>query len=245
MAKYKYKGISIPKWGNDTEENEDSILVPVEVDNKFIRCAISDGATESSFSKEWSTLLVNSFIKRSFDKSKLRTTIKNLSGIWQKKVYSKNLPWYAHQKLETGAFATFIGLTINLKEKICRCVAIGDSTMFLIRENKLVFSFPITSSEEFGNTPMLFATNDRYQTDFACSVGYANVKANAGDIIVLASDAIAEWLFKKLENDRLSCFTIKNIMENNLEDFETWLANERQSGNIKNDDTTILFIKFE
>ncbi len=48
------------------------------------------------------------------------------------------LPWYAEQKAETGAFATFLGLTINREESIYNVVAIGDCTLFQIRNDESI-----------------------------------------------------------------------------------------------------------
>jgi serine/threonine protein phosphatase PrpC len=243
MLKYKFKSFSVAKLGNNEEENEDSVLLPDTNDKEFVNAAISDGATESSFSKEWSKLLVEHYTYRSFSKDNLPETIKQIAGCWSKVTSSKDLLWYAQQKLETGAFATFIGLTINCKEKILECVAIGDSTMFLIRKDRLLFSFPITSSQQFGNTPKLFATNNKYQTEFENSVEYAKVHVEAGDLIVLASDAIAEWICKKIEKNNTYYRTIKKLMDKPIVEFDSWLNVERHSGKIKNDDTTILLIK--
>ncbi len=57
MLKCNFKSITTPKLGNAVDENEDNILEPSKSEILFdtlIKFAISDGATESSFSKEWS-----------------------------------------------------------------------------------------------------------------------------------------------------------------------------------------------
>ncbi len=71
------------------------------------------------------------------------------------------LPWYAEQKVETGAFATFLGLTIDKGENSFEIIAVGDCTFFQISNNELKFSFPIQSIEDFGNTPNLISTNQK------------------------------------------------------------------------------------
>ena len=57
MLKCNFKSITTQKFGNSIDENEDNILEPSELEinsDTLLKFAVSDGATESSFSKEWS-----------------------------------------------------------------------------------------------------------------------------------------------------------------------------------------------
>ncbi len=169
MLKCSIKSITRPKFGYSIDENEDNLLVPSESEIEsanLVRFAISDGATESSFSKEWSDLLVNSYRDKLFDKDNLPETLKVISETWQSMTTDIELPWYAQQKLEIGAFATFLGLTINREEHTFETVAIGDCTLFQIRNDETFLTFPVTSINEFGNTPNLISTNQLFQTKF-------------------------------------------------------------------------------
>src|SRR3954462_5687151 len=104
MLKCTIRSFTTPKFGNSVDENEDSILIPNKTEDILLRFAISDGATESSFSKEWAELLVKGYKDKSFDKHDLPETIKQISKSWKILTWSKDLAWYAQQKLETGAF---------------------------------------------------------------------------------------------------------------------------------------------
>lgn len=250
MLKCSYKHISIAKVGNSANENEDNVLVPSisELDSEpIIKFAIADGATESSFSKEWSDLLVSCYKDKPFDLTNLPLTINAISEAWQSTTSAIELPWYAQQKLENGAFATFLGLTLNLEEQTFEAVSIGDCTLFQVRDNELISSFPITSFKDFGNTPSLFATNPRFQTDFEKSVKYLNGQTKSGDLLILASDALAMWIFKRLnEGERpwLSLLTLLNY-EDYQTDFSNWTFNKIKENEMKNDDISVVLINIE
>lgn len=250
MLKCSYKYISIAKVGNSVNENEDNILVPSlsELESEpVIKFAISDGATESSFSKEWSDLLVSCYKDKPFDIANLPLTINAISETWQSITSAIELPWYAQQKLENGAFATFLGVTLNLEEQTFESVSIGDCTLFQVRNNELICSFPVTSFEEFGNTPSLFATNSKFQTDYEKSVKYLNSRAISGDLLILASDALAMWLFKRLnEGERpwLSLLTLLTY-EDYQTDFSNWTFNKIKENEMKNDDISVVLINIE
>lgn len=248
MLKCTYRSITKPKFGNSIDENEDNLLEPskseIESDT-LVKFAIADGATESSFSKEWSDLLVSSYKNSRFDKEHFSETIKIVSESWQTLATANVLPWYAEQKAETGAFATFLGLTINREESKFETVAIGDCTLFHVRNDEVIFTFPVATIEEFGNTPNLIASNQNYQTDFEKTVAYGNGSIEPKDLILLATDALAAWIFKQKDAGEKPWNHLQNILENYKNDFEAWLNNQRQANEIKNDDVTLIITKFE
>lgn len=249
MLQCHFKSISLPKFGNSADENEDNILEPgkseVESD-MLIRFAISDGATESSFSKEWSDLLVSGYKDKPFDKNHLSETIKSISETWQSTVNAIDLPWYAQQKAENGAFATLLGLTINREESSFEVIAIGDCTLFQIRNEELYFLFPVSSPEDFNNTPDLIATNEKYQTDFGKNALYQSGNILPGDIILLATDALAAWILKqKNRSQKVKKKLVDQFEKQDEHALKEWLNKKRATGSIKNDDVTLLMIKFE
>lgn len=248
MLKCDFKSLTTQKFGNSINENEDNILEPSKSEIEFdtlIKFAVSDGATESSFSKEWSDLLVSAYKDKSFDISLLPDTLKAISFSWQSMANAIELPWYAEQKAETGAFATFLGLTINREESLYNVVAIGDCTLFQIRNNEAILTFPITTIEEFGNTPNLFSSNPKYQTEIEKTVTYYNGSIQPNDLIVIATDALAAWIFKEKDAIEKPWNHLLSILNQSREDFEIWLNNQRKANEIKNDDVTLIIINFE
>lgn len=244
MLHFKSKSVSKPKSGNTDEENEDNILEPVE-SGKILKLAISDGATESSFSKEWSSLLVNGFNTEPFTKDNFTQSINRISEEWLAKTSSVDLPWYAQQKAELGSFATFLGLTVNLQKKEIEAIAVGDCTLFLIRKDKLAFSFPIQSYEQFGNTPTLISSNEKYRTDLSSMIEHKRDKVKSKDVLLIATDAIAAWIFKELEAEHEPWTLLSNFYNEDFKNFDEWLSSVRGSGEMKNDDVTLMIVKFD
>lgn len=248
MLKCSFRSITTQKLGNSIDENEDNILEPSKSEIEFdtlVRFAVSDGATESSFSKEWSDLLASAYKDKSFEIDCLTDTLNAASFSWQSMATAIQLPWYAEQKAENGAFATFLGLTINREENIYNTVAIGDCTLFQIRNDETIFTFPVTTIEEFGNTPNLFASNKKYQTDLEKTVRYYYGSIQSNDLIVIATDALAAWIFKGKDVIEKPWNQLSNILNQGVGDFEIWLNNQRKANEIKNDDVTLIIIKFE
>lgn len=250
MLRCSYISISQPKIGNSKDENEDSVLVPSfsELESDVvIKFAISDGATEASFSKEWSNLLVRYYKSYPFDFANLPATISTISEEWQLLISGKELPWYVQEKLQYGAFATFLGMTLNLEKQTFEAVSIGDCNLFLVRNNRLKRSFPNTSFKDFGNTPALFATNPRFQADFKESVKYLNAEIESGDLLILATDALSFWILKRLSencNPWLSLAILLNS-KNYVEDFKIWIFDKISEREIKNDDISVVLINIE
>ncbi|MCS6905789.1 MAG: protein phosphatase 2C domain-containing protein [Bacteroidia bacterium] len=244
MLCYKHKYISIAKQGNKDEENEDNILVPTpaELNNEeVLKYAIADGATESSFSKEWSDLLVCCYKEKSFERAHVRDTIKHISEMWYAKVRSKELPWYAAQKAELGAFATFLGITICMPTQTYQAVAAGDCMLFHIRENNLFFSFP--NVEEFNNQPSLISSNLQYHRNLEETFVYFQGSILPGDTLILATDALSHWLYQKQsQKPWLALYLLLNS-PNYEQDFKDWLKDKIASKEIKNDDVSLIFIE--
>jgi hypothetical protein len=248
MLKCNFKSITTQKSGNSIDENEDNILEPSKSEIEFetlVKFAISDGATESSFSREWSDLLVSAYKDKPFDKAHLSETVNAISFLWQSMANAIELPWYAEQKAETGAFATFLGLTINREENIFDSVAIGDCNLFQIRNDEILITFPVTTIEEFGNTPNLIASNQTYQTELEKTVTYQTGSIEPNDLIIVATDALAMWIFKQKDAGEKPWNHLTNILDKDKEDFEIWLNTQRKDNEIKNDDVTLLIVKFE
>ncbi|MEZ4905531.1 MAG: hypothetical protein R2822_29105 [Spirosomataceae bacterium] len=250
MVKCNFKSITTPKLGNAIEENEDNILEPSKSEIQFdtlIRFAISDGATESSFSKEWSDFLVSGYKDKVFDKDSLSDTIKKISETWQSIVSNIELPWYAQQKAQTGALQTFLGVTINREESTYNAIAIGDCSLFQIRNDELIYSFPILNFEQFDSTPKLISSIPKYQKNLEELAEYTAKEIHPNDLIIIATDAIAAWIFKKKETGDKPWQDLSTLLnyEDYKTDFTNWLNNKRREHEIKNDDVTLILINFE
>lgn len=183
----------LPKKGNTEEEWEDAACPLNEFDEETdeFRCAVADGATETSFASVWSAILANGFVhKQDLDKSREQ---------WHEEVRQKNLAWYAEEKLSKGAFAAVIGLSIKNDESgntFC-AEAVGDSCVIHARGTEILECFPVNNSEHFTNFPALICSNPDAFVDADMKKLTHQGKWLDGDRFFLLSDAIACWALRR------------------------------------------------
>jgi hypothetical protein len=150
----RWHGLSLPKRGHNAEEYEDAFAANAPAG----RFAVADGASESSFATLWARLLVDGFV-RPVRQRKETGWLAPLQQQWAAEVDGRPLPWYAEAKRQEGAFATLLGLVLQKgPEKpggLWHALAIGDSCLFQVRQGSLLKTFPVTSSQDFGDRPPL------------------------------------------------------------------------------------------
>lgn len=250
MLHCKSNFICCEKAGNSESENEDAYLIPSQkgIEEEIIlKFAVSDGATESSFSKEWADLLVSYYKDFSFEETAFENTIQLARKSWQEKIDKIELPWYAQQKAESGAYSSFLGLTVDLEKHSWKGIAIGDSNLFLIRGDEIIKSFPLEKSEQFGSTPYLLASLQTQNVEVNSFLKKDNGEIIKDDILILGTDAICSWMLTEYEKQNKPWHSLKNLLAGNgysLLDFKNWLNNKRNEKEIKNDDTTLIIIEF-
>ncbi len=234
------QSFSVQKAGNAIAECED-IWDWVER-NPMVSIALSDGATESSFAREWARELVNAFVNRQpWQEVYIRaaTWLLPLQTSWQQWLEQQNLSWFAKRKAGEGAFATFVCLEL-FADLSWKSLAVGDSCLFVVRDRTLQKSFPLQKSDEFNHRPRLIGTNIK-----ATNIHILQIQgvAQNGDRFYLATDAIACWIFKQIEANQDPWLKLEQISTEDL--FAEWVTTLRDRHEIANDDTTLLCLKIQ
>ena len=136
----------LPKAGNCPDEYEDAFRVVyphrIGVSGRgLVRVAISDGASESAFAREWAKILTGAFVARPPDlrgltEDSLLDWLASAQEEWRACVPWDRIPWHGEAKARAGAFATLLGLTIgnapdNSRRLSWQAVAVGDRSAFL------------------------------------------------------------------------------------------------------------------
>ncbi|TVY05404.1 hypothetical protein [Paenibacillus cremeus] len=240
---------SLPKSGNHKDEYEDAFNrgTLVNKGTAYYRFAIADGASESSFADIWADLLASGYCNGKFDSTQIQKSISKLSKAWKRQLNGKALPWYAQEKLHSGAFSTLAGITFRLTDApsvAFDAVAIGDSCIAHIRSDKIIAFFPLGSIDDFHNRPVLISSNAVNNLHLTSFVKKWTGTAQAGDSFLLMTDALACWVLTRYEEDTS---VIKKIHGLACEqDFINLVEVERQSirrdGSIylRNDDVTLV-----
>jgi hypothetical protein len=238
----------LPKAGNRAEEYEDAFAyspLPEEALPDFCG-AVADGATETSFSGLWAALLTGAFVEGRLDEPHPET-LTALAVEWQAEIDArtrgKPLPWYAEEKLQSGAYSSLLGLRLT-PEGGWRAISIGDSCLFHFHKARLVQSFPFDDPAQFNNRPALLST--RADRNRGLLTAVAEGTCVPGDCFWLMTDALAhfflsqytslpEWQWAVLRNQFLRL--------KSQESFSFILSELRQRQVCKNDDVTLLRVR--
>ncbi|ELS31962.1 MULTISPECIES: hypothetical protein [Pseudanabaena] len=235
------QSFSVQKAGNTPTECED--IWHFAKCNARVSIALSDGATESSFAREWAKELVTAFVNRRCPWQEIYSCAANWLGPlqinWQQWLAHQNLSWFAKRKAGAGAFATFLSLEVfpNLS---WRSLAVGDSCLFIVRDRRLHKSFPLQNSQEFSNCPKLIGTHGQ-----AANMHMSQIQGEAkiGDRFYLTTDAIACWILKQIEANQDPWVKLEEI--DSQASFAEWVTELRDRRDIANDDTTLLCLQIQ
>ncbi|WP_370451350.1 protein phosphatase 2C domain-containing protein [Amycolatopsis sp. WAC 01416] len=216
------------KYGRSEDENEDSVTV-----NKAAgRFAISDGASTAARPEVWSRVLTEAYATELLDPFD-QAVLRELRHRWRHEVLKPDLPWFAQAKLAQGSAATFTGLQVS--EFRFSVIAIGDSCLLHLRDGEMLFSAPLSNADEFSRFPVLVRTLD--ETPPAQEIWSGGGQHQAGDVFILATDAIAKYLIQN--HIYLSLFCREPIVDAWFGDFVT----EHRGQGLANDDTTVCVVR--
>jgi len=226
-----YRVLHQPKHGHSADEYEDAFAA----DPQASRFAVADGASESSFAGLWARLLVEGFVHP------VPNWLEAARRNWAARVDGQALPWYAEAKRDDGAFATLLGLVLT--EGHWHGLAVGDSCLFQVRQDRLIEAFPLRRSADFGNRPRLIGSRPPAG---AGREAHAEGQGawQSGDRLLLMTDALAHWFLRRHEaGDRpwqeLAPFAAGP--EANAA-FAEWVEGRRRSDGLRNDDVTLALI---
>jgi hypothetical protein len=231
---------SMPKAGNTPEECDDAFAYDL-AKGCF---SIADGATTSSFSREWAHILVNAFVATPFEMSP--EWLKPHQAQWKNSIYWDELLWFAKRKALQGSHSTLLGLKISahldplIPSIHWHAMAIGDCCLFHLRSYRLVNSFPISSPDTFNNHPVLLSTNEIYNRDMWSSIEYAGGECHINDIFLLMTDALGHWSLTEHHLGGDPWETLHNVRDQG--EFEQLITCLREAHAIENDDVTFITI---
>lgn len=229
----------LPKKGNSDEEWEDAAYPLNDFDEETdeFRCAVADGATETSFASTWSAILAEGYVHgEDLEKSRQK---------WHERVRNKDLAWYAEEKLAKGAYAAVVGLSIKNGESgnTYSAEAVGDCCVIHTRGNEILNCFPVNNADHFTNFPALICSNPDAFVDADMKKLSHEGNWKDGDRFFLLSDAIACWALRRQGESKNVADILGSI--NTKNDLVALVEREREvilDGKpiMKNDDVTLI-----
>ena len=244
----------LPKAGNSPEEYEDAsrVVYPQRIGasgRRTARAAISDGASESAFAREWANVLVDALVSgppdmRGLTEDSMLNWLAPAQEEWRDSVPWDRIPWHGEAKARAGAFATLLGLIVatrsgNSRRLSWQAVAVGDSCLFVVRDGRLWLSFPLEDAAQFDNSPDLICSNPDNAGELWENMRRSDGECVAGDLFILASDALACWF---LERNAEGEKPWKTLLALDASGWAAWVAEQRRGGLMRNDDTTMVII---
>ena len=116
----------------------------------------------------------------------------------------------------------------------------GDSCLFVVRDDRLRLSFPLEDTAQFDNNPALVCSNpdkvgvlwdNMHQNDGECV---------AGDSFILASDALACWFLERNAEGEKPWETLLAL---DASGWAVWVEEQRRAGSMRNDDVTLVIMR--
>jgi hypothetical protein len=180
---------------------------------KHGRAIVADGVSSAIFSRAWARLLTRSAVVEPPDltsEDAIQAWLTPLQQEWRKGINFAGLPWHQKPKATSiGAQTTLLALTVepltdnseSPDEYRLRAAGIGDCVLFLVRDGRKVFSFPLTSAAEFAEPPQIFSSIAKGVT-YADKFRRLDDRCRPGDLLAVCSDAVGLWAMEEYEAGR-------------------------------------------
>jgi len=230
-------------------------------------CAVADGATQGSHSGPWALALCQAFVAqgdtfphRDLDISlspwlrSLWLTAKTAFDLWEKTYLhdraakGRQLAWFEEAVMQTGSFSTLLGLAISPPTDeglLLHAVAMGDSCLFLLRQNQIDRSFPLVHSDQFKNSPYLIATDPQKNDRLKGATSLYQETLQVGDSLFMCTDALSAWIMRQREQNNDPSERLLALAEGPPQEFHSFLREERSLHRMRNDDVTLVHVKVQ
>ena len=240
---------SLPKIGETDKNIQDRFNI--SPDRSTI--ALADGAGSSLYPRKWAEILVKHFcadLENSIDTilTSHQEWLKLPQEQWREyylaKLTNPNRKWWEKgSQLKNRGSATFLGLNLSNdrdgQTKTWQAVAVGDSCLFKLDKNTdRLTAFPLNNSQDFKSTTPCWSSLPEYPS---CVPLFQEGCYSKGDVFLLATDALSQWILADYENRSPEWKKIFQLEK--MADFVGIIEGLRQKNLIKNDDTTAVLIK--
>lgn len=229
----------MPKGGTDDSDWEDGAAYS-ERTGWF---AVADGASTGAHSREWAFTLTSSFVT---DRPDVFAVTPSGFAAWLDGVRADFDPhsgqfsesrapqWVQEAGSRRGSHATLLAGRVACGW--IDAVAVGDCCLFHLRVDQPLSTFPMTSSQEFGSAPDLVPSRLVSDPRLESTVRHYRAALAARDTVLVASDALAEWMIRNRHDTR----TFDLLAGIGHQGFRELCTDLRAARQLKNDDVTLL-----
>ncbi|HSA48683.1 MAG TPA: hypothetical protein VLH10_01045 [Yinghuangia sp.] len=226
-----------------------------------VRAAVSDGASSSLLARRWAEVLVRragaaptGLLRSEGDFAQL---VAHAADRWpelmrryerMREARGRPLAWYERPGFERGAHATLVVAHFAAHRWAPACgtwsaAALGDSCLFHVRGDRLRVAFPVERAADFDNTPALAASGGQDERAVAARARCVHGRWLHGDLFYLATDAMAAWFLRQVERGGKPWAALRALDSASPKDLARWVERQRESGELPNDDVTLIRIE--
>lgn len=238
---FEHRSFWLPKDVRHSGEFQDAY----DLDPQRGIAAIADGVSSGIFSAAWAKLLTQSVVAeppKLGDNGALSGWLATERKAWREPIDEENLPWFQKPKLQQGAYTTLLWVQLEQygDELEYHAAAIGDSCLFHLRGECLLTAFPMENSAAFAEDPVVIGSVNRKQ-DHLLEFQECRDAVRPGDLLVLATDAVAAWVMSEYELGRTPQLDAWWGMSQ-----EAWrgmILELRDENQLRYDDSTVVLLK--
>src|SRR5262245_42960581 len=231
------RAFRVPKRGHDVRECQDAYAIAASND----RIAVSDGAAESAHAALWASMLVEEVVTaEECWPGWIARVQRRFAEAVQRPEGAEPLPWFLEGRHHQGAFATFLGLTID--GPTWRAIAVGDSCLVQVRDDVVQVVYPIEHSSQFDSTPWLIGSHTSVEEVPRRRGLHLLGECRPGDRFWLMTDALARWFLCRREAGGQPWRELTAFLDRPDEAFAGFVDQLRGRKQLRNDDTTLVAV---
>ncbi len=214
---------------------------------------VADGVASAIFSGRWAALLSEAVVADPpdpADPSAFADWLKARRAAWANSIDTGGLAWFQKAKLPLGAFSTLLWVQVaplpedeqvpgRFGARRLTGFAVGDSCLFHVRHGEVLRCFPVQSLDQFEVDPIVLGSVD-LKRDQLVSFGRLEEDCYADDLLVLCTDAVAEWALRRQQKGAAPDWMRYWHMTH--EQWQAEFDELRAAGKMRYDDATLVLL---
>ena len=214
---------------------------------------VADGVGTTLFSNLWARHLVDHFLAiplLSDDPFEVEWWLRLAQEHYSQRLPAmEGMPWNVLQKVQSeGSFSTLAALCVTHSSEFvasAQLLALGDSCIFVKKANsERLSSFPLTMDSDFNQSPLCLPSKLNAFNRYFQRPKLTRVELVEGDVVVVASDAVARWLINAGNGtyaSREAAFEL--LLEQTPASWERFVWQGRERSELNDDDCTALIMR--
>ena len=230
------------------QQNQDAF----QVDAARGIVALADGVSSALFSRQWAAILAAAAAADFPDPGRPDDFARWLAeqrAAWSAQIDTTSLAWFQKAKLPAGAFSTLLWIRVGPSDGDesgtfgayhLQGHAVGDTCLFHARHGEILRTFPLQTAAEFEASPAALGSVD-LNRDRNVQFDRLDVACYSEDLLVLCTDAIAEWAIRSAESGSPPDW--ERYWDMDCGQWQAEIGELRQSRQMRYDDATLLLLR--